>query len=162
MKRAIAVHPAAAWPAHQAADRVALDHDGRHRRRIRLMTVSGQVLLLDLPETTRLRHGDGLQLEDGSWVAVEARPEPLLEITAPDPHSLIRIAWHLGNRHLPTQLVPGAIRIRDDHVIAEMVLGLGGTVSPISAPFDPEAGAYAGGGHHHHHHDDDHDHHHHH
>jgi urease accessory protein len=161
MRRAVAVHPAGAWPAEAATDRVALDHDGRHRRRIRLMTIAGQVLLLDLPETTRLRHGDGLLLEDAAWVAVEAKPEALLQITAPDAAALIRIAWHLGNRHLPTQLLPGAIRIRDDHVIADMVAGLGGTATAITAPFDPEAGAYAGGhGHHHHDHDHDHDHHH--
>jgi urease accessory protein len=158
MIRAIAVHPAGAWDATRATDRVLLDHDGRHRRRIRLMTLAGQVLLLDLPETTRLRHGDGLQLEDTSWVAVEAKPEALLEITAPDAALLIRIAWHLGNRHLPTQLLAGAIRIRDDHVIAEMVAGLGGSATPVIAPFDPEAGAYAGGHHHHHDHDHDHDH----
>lgn len=155
MKRAVAVRPATDWPAEAAADRVVLDAQGRHRRRIRLMTVAGQVLLLDLPEATRLKDGDGLQLEDGSWVAIEAKPEPLLEISAPDQHALIRIAWHLGNRHLPTQLLPGRIRIRDDHVIAEMVAGLGGTATQVSAPFDPEAGAYAGG-HGHHHHDHDH------
>lgn len=155
MKRAVAVRPATDWPAEAAADRVVLDAQGRHRRRIRLMTVAGQVLLLDLPEATRLKDGDGLQLEDGSWVGIEAKPEPLLEISAPDPHALIRIAWHLGNRHLPTQLLRGRIRIRDDHVIAEMVAGLGGTATKLSAPFDPEAGAYAGG-HGHHHHDHDH------
>jgi len=158
MKRAIAVHAAATWPAHTATDRVVLDHDGRHRRRLRLMTVSGQVLLLDLPEATRLKDGDGLKLEDGSWVAVEAKPEALLEITASDAAQLVRIAWHLGNRHLPTQLLDGRIRIREDHVIADMVRGLGGTATTIDAPFDPEAGAYAGGHHQHHHHDDDHHH----
>lgn len=164
MKRAVEVAPAGAWDAARAADRVVLDHNGRHRRRIRLMAVSGQVLLLDLPEATRLRHGDGLRLEDASWVAVEAKPERLLEIAAPDAAALIRIAWHLGNRHLPTQLLPGRLRIHADHVIAEMVAGLGGTATEITAAFDPEAGAYAGGGHHHHHHhddDDDHAHHHH-
>ena len=118
--------------------------------------------LLDLPEATRLKDGDGLKLEDGSWIAIEARPEALLEITATDAAHLVRIAWHLGNRHLPTQLLDGKIRIREDHVIAEMVLGLGGTVAKLAAPFDPEAGAYAGGGGHHHHHHDDDDHHHHH
>lgn len=161
MRRAIEVHPAGTWDTARATDRVVLDHNGRHRRRIRLMAVSGQVLLLDLPEAARLRHGDGLRLEDSSWVAVEAKAEKLLEITAPDAAALIRIAWHLGNRHLPTQLLPGRIRIHADHVIAEMVLGLGGSVAEIAAPFDPEAGAYAGGHHHHHHGDDEDGHHHH-
>jgi urease accessory protein len=89
-------------------------------------------------------------------VLVCARPETLLEIHAHDDAQLVRIAWHLGNRHLPVQLDGDRIRIRADHVIAEMVKGLGGHVETIEAPFDPEAGAYAGGGHgHHHHHDGD-------
>jgi urease accessory protein len=94
-------------------------------------------------------------------VRVRAKPEPLLEIHAHDDGELVRIAWHLGNRHLPVQLLADRIRIRADHVIKDMVEGLGGHVDDIEAPFDPESGAYAGGGgHHHHHHDDDHDHHH--
>lgn len=166
MKRAVAVRPATDWPAEAAADRVVLDAQGRHRRRIRLMTVAGQVLLLDLPEATRLMDGDGLQLEDGSWVAIEAKPEALLEISAPDPHALIRIAWHLGNRHLPTQIMGTRLRIRRDHVIEDMVRGLGAKVVLIEAPFDPEGGAYGHGtvtGHDHghsHDHRHSHDHHH--
>ena len=84
---------------------------------------------------------------------VTSRPEPLLEIHAHDAAGLVRIAWHLGNRHLPVQLLGDHIRIRADHVIADMVRTLGGHVHTIDAPFDPEAGAYVGG--HHHHHDDD-------
>ena len=103
----------------------------------------------------RLRDGDGLALEDGGVVRVRARPEPLLEIHAHDDGELVRIAWHLGNRHLPVQLLGDRIRIRADHVIADMVEGLGGHVEAIEAPFDPEAGAYAPGAGHHHHHDDD-------
>jgi urease accessory protein len=118
--------------------------------------------LLDLPQAVRLRHGDGLALPDGRVVRVEARPENLLEIHAHDEGDLVRIAWHLGNRHLPVQLLGERIRIRADHVIEEMVEGLGGHVDHIEAPFDPEAGAYAGtgGGHHHHHGDGEDDHHH--
>jgi urease accessory protein len=96
-------------------------------------------------------------LEDGGIVAVRAKPEELAEIHAHDDESLIRIAWHLGNRHLPVQFVPGHLRIRRDHVIEDMVEGLGGHVDHILAPFDPEAGAYAGG-HQHAHDDDEHDH----
>ena len=88
-----------------------------------------------------------------AWCGCARRPEPLLEIHAHDAGELVRIAWHLGNRHLPVQLLGERIRIRADHVIGEMVEGLGGHVDAIEAPFDPEAGAYAGG--HHHHHDDD-------
>ena len=115
-------------------------------------------MLIDLPQAVRLRDGDGLVVETGI-VRVQARPEPLLEIHAHDDGELVRIAWHLGNRHLPVQLLGDRIRIRADHVIEEMVEGLGGHVDAIEAPFDPEAGAYAaGGGHHHHDHDDDHHH----
>jgi urease accessory protein len=87
-------------------------------------------------------------------VRVCAQSENLMEIRAHD-GDLIRIAWHLGNRHLPVQLLGDRIRIRVDHVIAEMVEGLGAHVEAIEAPFDPEAGAYSAGGHHHHRADDD-------
>jgi urease accessory protein len=89
-------------------------------------------------------------VEDG-MVRVCAKPEALLEVRAHSSGDLVRIAWHLGNRHLPVQLLDDSIRIRTDHVIAEMVQGLGGHVTEVRAPFDPEAGAYSGGGHHHHH-----------
>lgn len=151
------VLPAATWPQHTATDSVLIDFDRRHRRRILLTTESGAELLLDLPQAVRLRHGDGLKLADGKIIRVVARPEPLAEIHAHDDATLVRIAWHLGNRHLPVQLLGDRIRIRTDHVIEQMVEGLGGHVERLEAPFDPEAGAYAGG--HHHHHDDD-DHHH--
>jgi urease accessory protein len=154
MRRAGEVLPAGSWQA-TAADSVVLDHDRRHRRRIRLTTEGGEALLLDLARPQHLREGDGLLCDDGTIIAVRAAAEPLLELAAPDAASLVRIAWHLGNRHLPTQLLGDRIRIREDHVIAEMVRGLGGSVMPLSAPFDPEGGAYAGGHHHHHHHDDD-------
>jgi urease accessory protein len=151
------VLPAGGWNAAEARDRVLIDHDDRYRRRILLRTEAGAELLLDLKQAMRLRHGDGLVLDDGGIVLVCARPEPLLEIHAHDDGELVRIAWHLGNRHLPVQLLGDRIRIRADHVIAAMVEGLGGHVDAIDAPFDPEAGAYSGGGHHHHHHhhDDD-------
>jgi urease accessory protein len=149
------------WDAAGAIDQVMIDFDRRHRRRIRLTTESGQDVLIDLPQAVRLRDGDGLATEKGI-VLVRAKPESLLEIHAHEDGELVRIAWHLGNRHLPVQLLGDRIRIRADHVIAEMVEGLGGHVDDIEAPFDPEPGAYAGGGHHHHHHgDDDDDHHHH-
>jgi len=157
--RSETVLPAGAWDAARATDRVLIDHDRRHRRRIVLRTEAGRELLLDLAQAVRLRHGDGLLVDQGGVVRVEARPEPLAEIHAHDDGELVRIAWHLGNRHLPVQLLGERIRIRRDHVIEEMIEQLGGHVEHIDAPFDPEAGAYAGG--HHHHHDDDDDHHHH-
>ena len=103
-----------------------------------------------------LADGDGLELDSGGYVRVRAAPEPVFEIEAPDRAGLLRIAWHLGNRHLPLQVAGDRLRIRADHVIAEMVAGLGGRLTPLDAPFDPEIGAYAGPQHHHrddHHHE---------
>ncbi|HEY4834506.1 MAG TPA: urease accessory protein UreE [Bradyrhizobium sp.] len=167
------------------ADTVVLDFDDRHRRRMAMTGTRGLEFLLDLENAVVLRGGDALVLEDGRLVEVVAAPEPLIEIRGTDPHHLVRVAWHLGNRHLPTQIMPKGLRIRRDHVIEAMVKGLGARVIEIEAPFDPEGGAYAGGGHahagegdphqhaahdqashdhgdHHHHHDDHHHHDHHH
>jgi len=149
--RAEAVLPAGTWDAAAEIDTVLIDFDRRHRRRILLRTEQGREVLLDLSQAVRLREGDGLPVF-GGVVRVCARPEKLLEIHAHDSGEMVRIAWHLGNRHLPVQLQGDRIRIRADHVIEEMVRGLGGHVAMIEAPFDPEAGAYAGG---HHHHPDD-------
>jgi urease accessory protein len=148
----------AGWNEALEVDELLLDFDARFRRRIVLPTVTGASVALDLPHAVRLRDGDGLLLDDGGIVRVRARAEPVLDITAP-PALLMRLAWHLGNRHLPVQFVEGALRIRADHVIRTMVEGLGAGVRPLDAPFDPEPGAYAaGGGHHHHADDDDHGH----
>ena len=106
----------------------------------------GLVFLLDLAESAVLRHGDGLVLEDGRVVEVRAKPEPLLEVRGRDGHHLARLAWHLGNRHLPAAIEASRILIRPDHVIAAMLVGLGATVTAVEAPFDPEGGAYAAGG----------------
>jgi urease accessory protein len=129
-----------------------LDYDGRHRRRMAMEGKGGLGFLLDLDVAVPLRDGDGLVLEDGRMVGVVAAPEPLVEITAASPEMLLRLAWHLGNRHLPAELAGGRIRIRRDHVIEEMVAGLGGSVTHVDAPFDPEGGAYQSGGHQHHDH----------
>jgi urease accessory protein len=162
------------------ADTVVLDFDDRHRRRMAMTGTRGLEFLLDLENAVALRGGDALVLEDGRLIEVVAAPEPLAEIKGADPHHLIRVAWHLGNRHLPTQIMPRGLRIRRDHVIEAMVKGLGARVIEIEAPFDPEGGAYAaahdhashdrsahGHGDHHHHadhqeHDEhcDHEHHH--
>jgi urease accessory protein len=157
MTRIDQVLPAGTWDQATTRDTVLIDFDRRHRRRIALTTEGGAEILLDLPHAVRLRDGDGLATASGI-IRVRARPEPLLEIHAHDDGELVRIAWHLGNRHLPVQLLGDRIRIRTDHVIAAMVEGLGGHVDEIEAPFDPEPGAYAAGGaHHHHDHDHDHD-----
>jgi urease accessory protein len=137
------------WDDEHQVDRVLIDADRRHRRRVLVRTEAGADLLIDLPHPVRLREGDGLRLKEGGVVRVCAQPEPLLEIQAPSQGALMRIAWHLGNRHLPVQFHAGRIRIRADHVIAAMVAGLGGHAEPLEAPFDPESGAYEGGHHHH-------------
>ena len=148
--------PAGTW--HGAPrDVVVLDFDDRHRRRMAMQGVRGTAFLLDLPEALALRGGDALVLDDGGLIEIVAAPEPLAEISGADAAAAVRIAWHLGNRHLPVQLVGKRLRVRRDHVIEAMVVGLGGTVVAIEAPFDPEGGAYGEGAHSHgghsHHHD---------
>lgn len=139
-----------------AADHITLDHDARHRRRWYYTADHGTAFLLDLPRAMVLGHGDALQLSDGRLVEVLAAPEALVEVTADSTATMVRLAWHIGNRHLPAELHPHAIRLRDDHVINAMLEGLGATVTKIEAPFTPEGGAYSGGGHHHHSHEHDH------
>ena len=143
MPRAVAAHPRGHWPEDAMVDRVTLAYLDRHRRRIRLVANSGLAFLLDLPRIQHLADGDGLELDTGGYIRVHAAPEPVLEIEAADRESLLRIAWHLGNRHLPVQVVGERLRIREDHVIAEMASGLGGRITRCEAPFDPETGAYA-------------------
>jgi len=126
-----------------AADTVVLDFDDRHRRRMAMTGTRGLEFLLDLENAVALRGGDALVLEDGRLIEVVAAPEPLVEIRGADPLHLVRVAWHLGNRHLPTQIMPKGLRIRRDHVIEAMVTGLGARIIEIEAPFDPEGGAYA-------------------
>ena len=144
MKRVIEALAAGSWPENDADDTVTLAFDDRHRRRFRLTTDAGADILLDLPDTVALAHGDGLRLDEGGWVAVVAAPEPLLEAFSDSPQHLARLAWHIGNRHLQAELLSDRIRIRPDHVIAEMLRGLGAQVREVTAPFQPEGGAYSG------------------
>ena len=130
-----------------AADTVVLDFDDRHRRRMAMTGTRGLKFLLDLENATALRGGDALVLEDGRLIEVVAAPEPLMEIRGEDPQHLVRIGWHLGNRHLPTQITAKGLRVRRDHVIEGMVKALGARAIEIEAPFDPEGGAYADAGH---------------
>jgi len=147
-----AVHrPAGHWPEESAAGAVTLDFDSRHRRRIRLTTDQGEDLLLDLPRTIAMADGDALQLEDGRLLKVKAAAELVVEVKHTDPNQLMRLAWHLGNRHLPTEIRDHVLRIRPDHVIEDMLLRFGADLTRVQAPFQPEGGAYAGDGHHHSH-----------
>jgi urease accessory protein len=161
MLRAEKVIPAGHWSG-VPADTVVLDFDARYRRRVTMTGVGGLEFLLDLADATMLRGGDGLRLEDGRVVEVVAEPEPLVEIRAADPLALTRVAWHFGNRHLPTEITPRALRIRRDPVIEAMAEGLGARVIALEAPFNPEGGAYVkaeGGAADSHHHGHDHAHH---
>lgn len=140
MHRVTSIKPASSWPAATATDRVVLDAGDRNRRRIVLTGEKGTQLLLDFAKPVALRDGDGLVLDDGSIVAVVGAPEPLVEICA---HGLesVRLAWHLGNRHTDVQIVGEHLRIRRDHVLEDMLRGLGAHLDMIEAPFDPEQGA---------------------
>ncbi len=155
--RATRIAAAGSWRG-EASDVVVLAFEDRHRRRVAMRGVRGIAFLLDLPEAVALRGGDALVLDDGRLVEVVGAPEPLVEITGANEAATVRIAWHLGNRHLPVQLAGRRLRIRRDHVIEAMVEGLGGLLRPIEAPFDPEGGAYAGGYGHAHAHGPEHDH----
>jgi urease accessory protein len=146
MIRATQVRAQHRW-SEAPVDSVVLDFDDRHRRRMAMTGTHGLEFLLDLENAVALRGGDALVLDDNRLIEVVAAPEPLIEIRGADPQHLVRIAWHLGNRHLPTQITAKGLRIRRDHVIEAMVKGLGARVIEIEAPFDPEGGAYAGGGH---------------
>ena len=143
------------WPSGEAADAVRLDYEARYRRRILLTSAGGVEMLLDLPKAVPMSGGDGLRSDTGVWVTVEAADEPVVDIRAETPEKLARLAWHLGNRHLATQIGDGWLRIRPDHVIEAMLEGLGAVVHRLDAPFQPEGGAYGDHGHqphdHHHH-----------
>ena len=142
MHRARAIKPADTWDPALAVDRVVLDADERHRRRVVLTGEGGTVFLLDLPRPVMLKDGDGLVLEDSGVVQVVGRPESLVAITAVSPEELTRLAWHIGNRHIDMQVVGNALRIRRDHVLEDMLLRLGAKLTPIEAAFTPEGGAY--------------------
>lgn len=175
MLRATDVIRAGALNGRIALDTITLDRASRWRRRVTLTTDKGRDILLDLAEATLLENGDALVLENGSCVKVVAAPEALMEITARTPLALAKLAWHIGNRHTPAEITAEAIYIQPDHVLADMVRGLGGSVRKVSRPFDPEGGAYGhkgalveshhhghGHGHSHNHHGHSHDHGHHH
>jgi urease accessory protein len=150
--------PAGHWPKEQAAGSLTLDFDARHRRHIRLTADEGEDVLLDLPKAIAMADGDGLQLEDGRWLKVQAAAELIIEVRHKDPNQLVRLAWHLGNRHLPTEIRNQVLQIRPDHVIEDMLRRFGADLASVCAPFQPEGGAYGGHGYHHSHDEHGHDH----
>jgi urease accessory protein len=162
MLRATAIVRRLAVKPENVVDTVVLDHEGRHRRRIALTGTGGTEVLLDLEKATVLQDGDALKLEDGRLVRVKAADQNLIEVKAENPLRLLRVAWHIGNRHTPAEITADAIYIEDDHVLVEMVRGQGCSATPVLRPFQPEKGAYDqaghdhGHGHSHHGHDHDH------
>ncbi len=124
-------------------DRVVLTYEYRHRRRITLTSEKGVEFLLNLAAVPDLKDGDGFLLSNGKTIRIAAAPEELMEIACADPLQLARVAYHLGNRHLPVEIAPGVLRIHADHVVGDMAKGLGAKVALVQAPFNPEGGAYA-------------------
>ncbi len=128
--------------------RLELNFDARTKSRLRTRLADGEEVGLFLPRGTILRGGDRLQAQDGRVVEVVSAPEDLLEARCADAFALARAAYHLGNRHVAVQVGEGWLRIQADHVLETMLTGLGAQVQALSAPFEPEAGAYAHGHHH--------------
>lgn len=142
MIRATAIVRRPAVKEERVVDIVVLDHQARHRRRIVMTGQKGTQFLLDLEKATVLDHGDAVRLEDDRLVRVEAAPEKLIEVRTTSPLRLLKAAWHLGNRHVPAEITEEAIYFAEDHVLLEMVRGLGAIATSVERPFRPEKGAY--------------------
>ena len=155
--RASTHRPAGHWPKEKAAGSLTLDFDARHRRRIRLTADEGEDVLLDFPKAVAMADGDGLLLDDGRWLKVQAAAELIVEVRHKDPNQVVRLAWHLGNRHLSTEIRDQVLCIRPDHVIEDMLRRFGADVVNARSPFQPEGGAYGGHGYQHSHHEHGHD-----
>lgn len=119
-----------------------LDYTERFVRRKRLLTVTGEAFVVDLAQTTSLDDGDALELDSGTIVQITARVEDLYKVSGRD---LVRLAWHVGNRHTPCQINADHLLIQADPVIGHMLEHLGAVVEPLKAPFTPEGGAYGHG-----------------
>ncbi len=167
MLRATSIVRRPAVKPDRVADTLTLDHEARHRRRMALTGDGGLSFLLDLDKAAVLDDGDAVKLEDGRLVQIKAAPETLVEIRTENPLRLMKVAWHIGNRHVAAEITADAIYIAQDHVLMEMVRGLGATAGIVERPFRPERGAYHehgpdcghDHGHAHDHHGHDHGHH---
>jgi urease accessory protein len=158
MPRATSVLAAADRQDRPVIDTVILDYAQRSARKITVSGIKGGVIEIDLRQPVRLRTDDILVLDDGGLVEVVAAPEPLVEARAGDMAGLSRLAWHLGDRHVPVQLLPNRIRARSEAAIEALLQSLGAKVTTIEAPFEPEGGAYESSHRHDHAHDHDHGH----
>ena len=148
-------------PGSVIRDTIILDFEQRQSRRGAFVGVNGTNVEIDLAEPVRLRIDDALVLDDGSLVEVVAKPEPLIEARAADLPALARLAWHLGDRHVPVELFERRLRVRSDPAVEALLRSLDAKLVAIEAPFEPEGGAYARPEHDHHHdhtHDCGHDH----
>jgi urease accessory protein len=167
MPRATSVQPAAERRPGDVIDTLILPYAQRQVKQGFLFGIKGTCVEIDLAEPARLRTDDVLVLEDGGIIEIVAEPEPLIEARAADLAALARLAWHLGDRHVPVQVLERRLRLRRDPAIEALLENLGAKLAAIDAPFEPEGGAYEaahGGhdhGHDHHHHDHHHDHDHH-
>jgi urease accessory protein len=152
MRRATTIIHAESWADDEVLSTVTLSYEDRHRRRIKMIDDEGADFLLDLTDAVQLEEGDALLLEEGGVIAIRAAEEDVLDIQCLTTTETARIAWHIGNRHTPVQVLDdGGLRIIYDHVLQHMVEGLGATALRKTAPFSPEQGAYSGGGHGHDH-----------
>ena len=136
---AVAYHVAADLP--QSADTVCLTYDARLLRRKRLVSVGGMAFLVDLPQTTSINAGDAFVFEDGTHITVAAADEPLMRVTG----DLVRLSWHIGNRHAPCDIQADALIVQREPVMRKMLLQLGADVMDFDGPFTPEGGAYGHG-----------------
>ena len=147
MLRVVRVVGAAHGDRARHIDSVILGPDQRRLQTAHLTGVNGTLIGVMLPEPVLLRMGDALELDDGSLVEVVVEAEPLVEVRGNDLTHLARLAWHLGDRHVPVQVMANRLRLRRDAALEAMLAALGGRLAIIEAPFDPEGGAYATAGH---------------
>jgi urease accessory protein len=159
MPRVVRVLAAGHGEGARPLDSLMLKTGQRRVERGELAGVNGTRCVFDLSAPVVLRMGDALELEGGGLIDVVIEAEPLVEVRGRDLIHLARLAWHLGDRHVPVQMLANRLRLRRDAAIEALLAGLGARLTPIEAPFDPEGGAYAAAAHHDHHHGHDHGHH---
>ncbi|MGR7993791.1 urease accessory protein UreE [Xanthobacter sp. ZOL 2024] len=161
MIRATAIVRRPAVRDEKVADAVTLDHRARQGRRFAFTTEGGLAIALELEKAVALDDGDAVKLEDGRLVRVRAAAEALMEVTSPNPARLLKAAWQLGQRHLPTESTETALYVPADGALMETLRGLGVSATPVTRPFRPDKATLeaAGAGHHHGHEHHGHEHH---
>lgn len=148
MRRVLHITAKGQWNPDDAAGSVTLAFEDRHKRRFKMADDGGAPFLLDLEAAVLLSDGDGLVLEGGGVILVRAAAQAVADIHCSNLEETVRIAWHIGNRHTPLQVLDGGVlRILDDRVLVHMVESLGARTERHPAPFAPEPGAYSGENH---------------